>query len=197
MRHGRLSVVFPVCCLVIAAAWLPGCRKAPDEQPEPQPTAAAVQETRSPITSLDLPQSNQNLDVTLTSLPPGLVVTLNDSYWLELTDAEHPSIRYTFIGNPPGQPGVAPATPAEFEERVRQSPRGRVLETGSLKTKLGTATWVAGTYEDDDGPVTDIHLFVPRPADKSSLVVSSVCPPDAATVEDRVSVIADLVDHAS
>ena len=182
--------------LVVAVGMMSGCGKAPDQQTESEPTVPA-QAVQPPVESLNLPQTNANLSVTLESLPPGLVVTYNDSFWIELVDAERPSIRYALIGNPPGQAGVAPSSPAEFETRIRQSPNGKIVDEGAVKTDLGDAVWVAGRYDDDDGPVVDIHLFVPTRPDRGALVLTSVCPPDVAPVDQRLSVMRDLLAHLS
>lgn len=184
-----------IAVLVVTAALLPGCRRAP-EQPPPTPTPTAIQ-PQPEVGALELPQSNPQIGVSLASLPPGLAVTLNTSYWVELTDTRNPSIQYSFIGIPPEKPGPTPSSVAEFEERVRESPEGRVLERGTLDTAFGPASWVSGTYVDDDGPVIDIHLFVPYPPDSEGVIVTSVCPPGAASVEDRLAVMKDLLTHVS
>jgi hypothetical protein len=173
-----------------------GCGKQPEQTMEPKPTPVP-QQGQPTVEGLELPQSNDSLGVTLSSLPPGFDVTLNSEYWIELKNESNPSIEYAFVGNPPGQPGVAPSSPDEFEVRVRQSPNGRILDTGTIETDLGEAVWVAGRYDDDDGPVVDIHIFIPTPPDRGTLVLTSVCPPEARTVDQRLSVMRDLLAHLS
>ena len=124
-------------------------------------------------------------------------MTLNTSYWIELVDVRNQSIQYSFVGIPPVTPGPTPSTVAEFEQRVRESQNGRLMESGTLDTVFGSAQWVSGSYDDDDGPVVDVHLFVPHPSGAGNMVLKSVSPPGVSPVEDRLSVMNELLNHVS
>ena len=194
-RH-RTAGFLVITTIALTLVLLPGCKRPPEDVPEPE-RVVPTQEVRRPIEALDLPQVNIKIGISLTSVPPGLAVTLNTSYWIELTDIHNQSIQYSFIGIPPEQPGPTASTAAEFENRVRESPNGRIVGKGTLETVFGSAHWVSGTYDDDDGPVEDIHLFVPHPSGSGNMVLMSVCPLGAATSDDRLNVMQELLTHVS
>jgi hypothetical protein len=69
------------------------------------------------------------------------------------------------------------------------------MKTGELDTTFGRADWVSGSYDDDDGPVVDVQVFVPHPSGSGYMVLRSVCPPGTSTVEDRLSVMRELLTY--
>ena len=74
---------------------------------------------------------------------------------------------------------------------------GKILESGSVDTALGNADWSNGTYS-EDGEVLDIlTMFSAHPADSRILILRSVCPTGLATVEERLSVMQELLANIS
>ena len=193
-RSTRAAVVVAVISLTVLV--LPGCKRAPEEAAPPAPVAPAAVE-HPPVAALELPQTNSEIGITLGSVPQVLAVTLNTSLWIELVDLRNPAIRYSFVGVPPDLNGPTPATAAAFETRVHASPNGRIADRGSVDTVFGTSEWICGVYDDDDGAVEDIHLFVPHPSGSGMVVLTSVCPPDAAGIDQRLSVMQELLEHVS
>ena len=196
MGRRSVSLALIATLLALAVVLLPGCKRAPEEVAPPEQVVPTEQD-QPPITALELPQNNPEIAITLNSVPPGLAATLNTSYWIELTDIRNQSIQYAFVGNPSGQPGPAASSTAEFEVRVLESPNGRITERGTLETIFGPAQWVSGIYDDDYGPVEDIHVFVPHPSGTGTVVMTAICPTGAATVEERLAVIQEILTHVS
>jgi hypothetical protein len=192
-RRPTLSEIALVIGLSITVVILPSCRRAPEEAeplPPPQPPSESIE-------ALELPQANQQIGISLDSLPEGLAATFNSQYWVRLVDVNNPSIKYALIGVPPVLPGPTPVTVREFVARVKASPDGRILDQGTVETVLGEAEWVIGVYVDDDGVVEDIHVFVPLPSGDGRMVVTSLCPPGIATLESRLKVIRELLTHVT
>lgn len=193
--HPTIKLLF-IAGIIALMTVVPACKKAPEPEPvapvEPLPEAAT--ET---LVSLPLPQSNPEIGIQLSSVPPGLAVTLNTSLWIELTDTRDPSIQYSFVGNPPDSGGPAPSDLPEFRKRVLESPKGKVLKSGTIDTAFGPAQWASGSYVDDDGPVEDINVFVPHPSGNGKIVLRSVCPLGTSTTEDRLTVIQTILMHVS
>ena len=197
MRRRRFGMeVVLVALIVLAVGLLPSCRGGDDDVLESEPVITD-QETLPPIESLELPQANSTIGVSVTSVPTGLAVTLNTSYWIELVDLRNRAIQYSIVGIPPVTPGPVPATVAEFEQRVRESPNSKVMKNGKLDTKFGPAEWVSGSYDDDDGPVVDVQIFVPHPSGSGNMVLRSVCPRGTSSVEESLSVMKELLTHVS
>jgi len=196
LRRRFETEVVLVASIVLAVGLLPGCTGGDDEVLESE-AVITDQETLPPIEPLELPQANSTIGVSVTSVPTGLAVTLNTSYWIEFVDLRNRAIQYSIVGIPPVTPGPVPATVAEFEQRVRESPNGRVMKTGELNTKFGSADWVSGSYDDDDGPVVDVQVFVPHPSGSGNMVLRSVYPPGASTVEESLAAMKELLTHVS
>ena len=196
MDHRPMQRAVIVVVLAFAVAALPGCKRAPEEAAPPTP-APQVDREQPPVEVLALPQHNPEIAISLSSVPPSLAITLNTDAWIELADLHNRSVRYSFIGISPEGAGPAAASTAEFERRVLESPNGRMVGRGTVETVFGPATWVCGVYDDDDGPVDDLHLFVPHPSGAGSMVLMSVCPPGAATTDDRLETMQELLTHVS
>ncbi len=188
---GSKLIMIPLLAAFIVL--LPNCGRAPEE-PAVSPTIPAPQEE---LEVLELPQQNTQIGISLTAAPQELAVTYNGKHWMELTDKKRHSLRYTFIESVPDSPGLSPTSVQEFQTMISAYEDGKILESGSVDTALGNADWSNGTYS-EDGEVLDIlTMFSAHPADSRILILRSVCPTGLATVEERLSVMQELLANIS
>ncbi len=184
--------------LAMTVVIVPGCGRAPEAPPPaPEPTVTATEAEPGVLTTLELPQINPEIGITLTAVPANLVATFNGSDGFEVTDAQRPVLRYNFEADRPGAPSRGPSSIGTFETFVRRFNDGTALDSGSLKTALGDATWASGSYFEEDQTLIDIRVFTPHPSGSGTLVVWTVSPAEAATVEERLSTIRRLLDGVS
>jgi len=191
--HSRRTLLITTG-LAIAVALLPSCRRAPEEQPAPVPTASVAEE---PLATLELPQQNSEIGISLNAAPAGLAVTYNGEHWLELTDLKANSLRYTFIEDVPDSPGISPTNINDFESLVSSYPDGKILDTGVIDTALGEANWSNGTYSQDGEIVDDLAMFIAHPSGSGILILRSTGPAGVASVEDRLAVMQALLANVS
>lgn len=179
--------------LAVAFVVLPSCRRAPLE-----PTATTtIPASEHELTGLELPQQNPKIGISLTAAPAGLVVTYNGEHWIELTDQNRHSLRYTFIESVPQSPGIAPTGIQDFEVLISAYPDGKILDNGSVKTSLGTADWSNGTYSEDGEVLDEMMMFCAHPSGSEILILRSICPAGLATIDERLSVMQELLTHVS
>lgn len=179
--------------LAVAVVVLPGCRRTPEE-----PTAApAVPDTQEELTILEGPQQNPEIGISLNAAPAGLVVTYNGEHWIELTDEKRHSLRYTFIETVPDSPGISPTSVQDFETLIGAYSDGEILNNGSVDTVFGKADWSNGTYSEDGEVLDDLTMFSAHPSGSGILILRSVCPAGLATLEERLSVMQDLLTQIS
>ena len=181
--------------LTASTVFFTSCKRAPEEVVPAE--GISRQQELPPIEALELPQQNPDIGITLNSVPQGFAATLNMSYWIEVTDLTSPTTRYAFVAVTPVSPGPTPSSIAEFENRVRASTDGRILDQGTIDTAFGPAQWISGAYNADDGPVEDVHVFVPHPSGTGTMVMTSICPKGTATVDERLVVMQELLTHVS
>ena len=171
----------------------PSCRRAPVE-----PTATStIPASEHELTGLELPQQNPEIGISLTAAPAGLVVTYNGEHWIELTDQNRHSLRYTFIESVPQSPGIAPTGIQDFEALISAYPDGEILDNGSVKTPLGTADWSNGTYSEDGEVLDELMMFCAHPSGSGILILRSICPAGLATIDERLAVMQNLLTHVS
>ena len=196
MRHHRLirnvAIVIVAAC---TAVLLPGCRG----KSEPPPAGAPVEPsaTELPVQTIDLPQGNPEIGITLDRAPSGLAATYNGEYWIELADVSRPGLRYVFVPVVENQPAISPGTVADFESMVREYSDGQVGPGGELETRFGVAKWSSGTYSEDGELLLDVRLFVPHPSGSGAFVLYSDSRRDLATVEQRLEVMRELLEGVS
>lgn len=178
--------------LAVAFVVLPSCRRAPEE-----PVNEIVEKPEIELTAIDLPQQNPEIGISLTAAPAGLVVTYNGEHWIELTDQNRHSLRYTFIESVPQSPGIAPTGIQDFEVLISAYPDGKILDNGSVKTPLGTADWSNGTYSEDGEVLDELMMFCAHPSGSGILILRSICPAGLATIDERLSVMQELLTHVS
>jgi hypothetical protein len=195
MHKVRSAVHLAVATGLAAMVLTPGCGRAPEEVPPP---STAVEESAAePLTSLELPQSNSAVGVTLASVPAGLVATFNENEGLEVADVRRPSLRYNFEADLPGSPSRGPSSVGAFETFVRKFNDGAPLDNGTLDTALGGATWASGRYYEEDQSFIDVRVFAPHPSGDGTLIVWTVSPEDVASVAERLSAIRGLLEFVS
>jgi len=180
--------------LAVAVVLLPSCRRAPEEQPAPTPVTPGAEE---PLATLELPQQNSEIGISLNAAPAGLAVTYNGEHWIELTDEKVHSLRYTFIEDVPDSLGISPTSVEDFEAMVTAYPDGRILDTGVADTGLGEANWSNGTYSQDGEIVDDLAMFIAHPSGSGILILRSTGPVGVASVKDRLSVMQALLANVS
>lgn len=170
---------------------LPNCRRAPEEPAAPPEEVLVVEE--SPLEVLELPQQNPEIGITLNTVPAGLVVIYNGERWLELTNEDNRELSYTFAVATGDQTAMTPMTVADFEAFVGRRDRGAIGEHGTINTDFGDAEWVSATYLSDGEAVENVRVFVPNPGGPGTLVVYAAGPAGAATVEQHLAVIEELL----
>ncbi|HSN55125.1 MAG TPA: hypothetical protein VLT32_10650 [Candidatus Sulfomarinibacteraceae bacterium] len=196
MWHHHLIRSFAIITVAVSVAvLLPGCRRQ-SEQP-PAETPAEPSPTGPPVETIDLPQSNPEIGVTLDRAPSGLAVTYNGEYWIELADLSSPGLRYVFVPVVENNPAISPESVADFESMVKEYPDGQVGPRGELDTRFGLAKWSSGTYSEDGELLLDVRLFVPHPSGSGAFVLYSSSREDLATVEQRLETMRGLLDGIS
>lgn len=196
MWHHRLIRNFSIVTVAVSVAvLLPGCRRQ-SEQP-PGGTPGGPLPTEVPLQTIDLPQSNPEIGITLDRAPSGLAATYNGEYWIELADVSKPRLRYVFVPVVANQPAITPESVAGFESMVREYPDGRVGPGGELETRFGPAKWSSGTYSQDGELLLDVRLFVPHPSGSGVFVLYSHSREDLATVEQRLETMRELLEGVS
>ena len=65
------------------------------------------------------------------------------------------------------------------------------------KAQRALGRFIGGPYDDDDGPVVDVQIFVPHPSGSGNMVLRSVCPRGTSSVEESLSVMKELLTHVS
>ena len=184
----RKNAVIAIVIASIAAA--PACRRAPEETATPPPEAGPEAPA---IATLELPQHNPRIGISLDVAPAGLVATYNGEYWIELTDETRPTLRYDFVAKVPETPGMLPADVADFEALIHRYSDGTILGSGSVKTALGTADWSSGSFSEDGEVIETVTMFAPHPSGSGTVTLSSACPAGVATVEERLDVMKQLL----
>ena len=183
-----------VFCVLFALALLPGCKQAPKEEKE-EPVAAVDENALAvgPLDALKLPVVNDEIGITLNTVPAGLVPTYNGEHWIDIVDDNRRALHYTFVSAPEFVLGIGGSDPEDFEKTARTIPEGGFLGKGELETTLGVAGWANGSYS-EDGVMTDqIFLLAPHPSGTGSLILTSTCTVGEATVEERLKVMGNLL----
>jgi hypothetical protein len=194
MQNPRfLTRLFIICALAAVLVVFPSCRRAPEEPTATTTTPASEDE----LTGLELPQLNPKIGISLNAAPAGLVVTYNGEHWIELTDQNRHSLRYTFIESVPQSPGIAPTGIQDFEVLISEYPDGEVLGHGSVKTSLGMADWSNGTYSEDGEALDEVMMYCVHPSGSGILILRSICPAGLTTIDERLSVMQKLLTHVS
>ena len=186
----RNSIIIALVCSV---ALISSCKKAPEEEPGLQITS----DTAGGVTldPLELPQANSTIGISVTAVPDGIVVVYNDGNWIELVEENQPTVRYTFISNSDDMTGITPTTITEFESQIVDYEDGRMTGEGTVETALGQADWASGSYSEDGEILEMVYFLAPHPSGIGELVLTSVCPPDMATVERRLKRIRQITSH--
>jgi hypothetical protein len=199
MRHRRsIPASVLVGLVLLGAALLPACRRAP-ETPPPEVVATPVPEAVAyphghPLT---LPQTNDLIEITLSSAPDTLVATYNDQGFLELTDTSRPSLHFTFEADLPTSPSRSPSDLQGFQELLGKYDGGHLLDSGSFDTALGPATWAFGEYYQEDRTFSDVRIFAPHPSGNGRLILSSTAPEGTASPEERLETMRQLLAGVS
>ncbi|HSN55866.1 MAG TPA: hypothetical protein VLT32_14425, partial [Candidatus Sulfomarinibacteraceae bacterium] len=127
----------------------------------------------------------------------GLVTTYNDQAFIELTDTSRPALHYTFEADLPDSPSRSPADLPSFEVLLAKFQGGSLLDSGSIETALGTASWAHGEFYQEDQTFSDLRIFAPHPSGSGTLILYSVVPTEAATVEERLQTMQALLGGVS
>ena len=195
MNRNQLLCTSNIVAMVIASvALLPGCGRAPEEQPVVPPDSGGPE---IELMVLDLPQENPLIGISLNAAPPGLVATYNEERSIEITDERRPNLRYTFDADLPGAPSRSPKTVEDFVVFMGKHDGGRLADSGDMKTALGEASWASGTYSAEDEIFEDVRVFVPHPSGTGTLILYAVCPAGTATVEERLAVMREILTDVS
>ncbi len=197
MRNRGPRARFVLLMVVVSIALLPSCRRGPDEPPDGEPISDSTDAGQLELNALDFPLENPQLNISLSTSPPGLVATYNGEASIELADTKRPDLRYTFDADFPENPSRSPKSVEEFERFIGKHNDGSFSDSGVMKTALGTAAWASGTYFEEDQSFGDVRLFVPHPSQTGILILSAVCPSEEATVEDRLATMKEILTHVS
>lgn len=190
ITRGALSV-FGILIVVT----LNGCGRKPEETAGPSAEKTPIVEA-TPLSTIPLPVSNPVVGISLRAVPDNLVVTHNGDNRLELTDSQRRRVLYTFVANDDRNPTAEAPSFDAFESDILGYDGGDIIGRGSNKTALGPARWVAGVYTEDGEVIEKIYLQAPHPSrDGDQLIVTSICPPAAASVDDRLRVLTELLEH--
>ena len=196
-RYRLLSAPIIATMVVVSVALVPSCRRAPEE-PVLTPTIV-VPPTPTPrvrLTTLAPPQQNAEIGITVTTLPPGLVITHNDESWIEVTDGSRINVQYTFLALSSGDMKTSPSEVDGFEALIPPFD-GNALSEGEIDTVFGAARWASGTYLEDDEVLVDVRIFAAHPSGNGLLVIYSACRENEATVDERLAVMQELLTHVS
>lgn len=186
----RLISTTLIIASITAAVTLTGCGRAEDEPVQALPT-----EVLDPSASIPFPVENPVIGISVTSAPDGLVATFNRRNWLELTESHRPNVLYTFAANNDQEPRVEAPSIEEFESDILGSDGGKITGHGTLDTVLGKANWAAGIFSEDGENVEKIYLLAPHPSGAKSLILTSICPHGAASVDERLARIKELLKY--
>lgn len=190
----RFILTALIIAALTAAVVLTGCKRAPEEGPS-GPVEPGTTEDQVPLSTISFPVANSVIGISVKSAPAGLVATFNEDNWIELTDSRRPRMLYTFVANDDKNPrAVAPSIDA-FENDILGYDGGAIIDEGSMETALGNASWAAGTYSEDGETIEKIYLLAPHPSGVGSLTVTSICPSDTASVDERLARIRDLLKY--
>jgi len=197
MRHGRVAVTsVVVLCLAGIIAVVPGCGKAPEQPSEPQPTTS-VQQEAPPIEALELPLTNPEIGITVESVPEDLVATYNGEHWMVFGNRNRREVTYTLLSDLNRASGVRGSNLSEFRANVARYTDGGFTDTGEVDTQLGIASWASGVYSEDGETISALVVSVPHPSREGRLFITSNCPPEVASVEQRLATIEQLLGRVS
>ncbi len=195
MHRQRLpQTPFIVAMVIVSIALLPSCGRTPEE---PTAVAPAGDGAEIDYTVLALPQNNPEIGISLNAVPVGLVATFNEERAVEITDANRPSLRYTFDADLPGMPARSPKTVEEFGVFMGKFSGGKLDDSGEIDTALGDATWASGFYSAEDEVFEDVRVFLPHPSKPGTLILSAVCPKGVATVRERLATMREILSNVS
>ncbi len=186
----RLISTALIIASITAAVTLTGCRRAEDEPVQARPT-----EVLDRSASIPFPIENPVIGISVTAAPDGLVATFNSGNWLELTESHRPNVLYTFAANNDQEPRVEPPSIEECENDILGYDGGKITGHGTLDTALGKVNWAAGTFSEDGENLEKVYLLAPHPSGAKSLILISVCPYGAASVDERLVRIKELLQY--
>jgi hypothetical protein len=192
-RHLSTVEIALVIGLAIAVVILPGCKRA-QEETEP---VSPPQPPPEPIESLELPQTNTMMGITLNSVPDGLVATYNEDLSIEVADISRPVLRYTFRVGRDDLPARTPASLVEFRSFIDRHNQGKVADQGRFDSGFGEAEWAVGEYFEEEQWFEDLRVFVRHPTGDGTLVITATSPRGTANVDEQVSTIQELLDRIS
>jgi hypothetical protein len=146
----EISVSLALSALLLLPA---GCRQKPDEV-VPETTATAAVET-----------TNEELGITLQSIPEGMVVEVNQGANLILAPKPHEHGVLLKIEVGPHEVGVnLVAAVKDHQEHIEDFPGGKYFGSTELISHLGTAFLSRGQFRSDMDEIEEARLFVIHPA---------------------------------
>jgi hypothetical protein len=181
-------IIIPL--MLIGLMTLASCGRGPDVAesvtelvPEPEP-----------LVELELPLTNENLDVTISSLPEELVASWSDEDGVMLKDRENTTtlVFFTVL------PDTTMPEPEEYFEDARQrSARfsgGAQFSTGVVEdAPFGPAMWSASRFTLDGRDREQLELRSPHPSGKRVLELRLLYMQGSAPVSDRIDQLRDLL----
>jgi hypothetical protein len=194
MENGsRFVRLFIFISLAVAFGFIASCKKAP-EMSTPTPIIEPTPFTAD-IESLELPQVNDDLKVTLADVPAGIVITYNHGNVIEFVDSARPDLRFDLYTDFPEIAHHRPTSADEFEQFIGKLNEGKITDSGTLRTVFGKATWLNGTYFEEETDFQNLRVFVAHPTGSGQLIVSSVSPEGVASLDELLTMISGLLTH--
>ena len=137
---------------------------------------------------------NLDLDIQLTAMPDGLVVTDNQGTSLELRPADEYVGGILWFAVGPEQQGVnLVAAVKEHQERIEGLPEGEYKGAQELQGPLGTAFYSRGRYVEDGAVVEETVILTIHPSNNRLLTISYRYPAG----EDSAQRVEQLIDVLS
>jgi len=137
---------------------------------------------------------NLDLDIQLTAMPDGLVVTDNQGTSLELRPADEYVGGILWFAVGPEQQGVnLVAAVKEHQERIEGLPEGEYKGAQELQGPLGTAFYSRGRYVEDGAVVEETVILTIHPSNNRLLTISYRYPAG----EDSARRVEQLIDVLS
>jgi hypothetical protein len=194
MQSVRIITTFlMLAVLVFAMTVIQGCGREPEPEVSRQEGLPETEEI--PFKTLELPQTNTSVGISVTKTPANVFVTYNGEYWIELTNSKVPNCRYTFVSDPSYLPGVSVANARDFESEIFQYLEGQFNGKGQVDTPIGSATWFSGSFEQDGDAWQQVLMEAPHPSGNGSLFLTAIYPAGATTVDQSLAVMNEIVSN--
>jgi hypothetical protein len=183
---------FVLVSLVVAALTAPGCKREPE--PPPPATPTAVPRPQPTVAPLELPMTNSEIGITVTSLPEHLVAAYNDGPDIMLAESVNRKAR-VFLRF---EPNAGPLDPQQYHERAKRLTEGygggRQTAVGvATDGPFGTAAWSASHFFEDGTYYDQVELVTPHPSAPGLLVLRAKYPEGQAEVPDKLLELQELL----